>query len=222
MTGSELLTYVKRQFKRTDKDSELYECMTDTIVDMRLRMVSDDYAIISTTLAADPSAVDGAYMLTLPTDFGHLTVDNVLVRDTASDQDYDPLNKISKSEYDQQYAQVYLSDVGKRNTGVPCDFALYGGKLYIGPAMDSANWEFKINYTTSGLTEVTSSTDPVPFATKYREVMRDGVLARMYKILENFDEASVWQNAYELGIIKITNNDNYNRADRSGIAYGGL
>lgn len=225
MDGASFLTYVKRQFKRTDKDTELYECITDTIIDMRLRMVAEDYSIVSTTLSADPSLAIGTYMLTLPTDFGHLAVDNVLIRDTASDDTYNPLDKISKAEYDRTYAENYSSTAGDRLTGVPSCFALYGGKLYLGPSLDHANYEFKINYTTSGLTDITAGTTEVPFSTKYRRVLRDGALAGIYKMMENFDESSVWEAEYEKGLAKIINNDNYNKADREpikmcGVMYG--
>lgn len=225
MDGASFLTYVKRQFKRTDKDAELYECITDTVADMRLRMVSDDYSIVSTTLSADPSSAIGTYMLTLPDDFGHLAVDNVLIRDTASDDTYKPLGKISKATYDEKYTENYSSNTSDRLTGIPCFFAVYGGKLYIGPSMDKSTYEFKINYSTNGLDAITSVTDPVPFATKYRKVLRDGTLMMAYRLLENFDEASVWEAEYEKGLAKIINNDNYNRSDREpmricGVMYG--
>lgn len=225
MTGSDFLTYVKRQFKRTDKDTELYECITDTIVDMRLRMVSDDYSIVSTTLSADPSLAIGTYMLTLPTDFGHLAVDNVQIRDTASDDTYRPLKKISKAEYDEKYAENYSTSTGDRITGVPVHFAYYGKKLYIGPALDHANYEFKINYTTNGVTDITAGTTTVPFTDQYRKVVRDGTLMNIYAVMENFEESAVWEKKYEEGLAKIINNDNYNKADREpmrmcGVIYG--
>lgn len=222
MDGASFLAYVKRQFKRTDKDTELYECMTDTIVDMRLRMVSDDYSIVSTTLAADPSLAIGTYMLTLPTDFGHLAVDNVQIRDTSSDDTYNPLKKISKSEYDDKYSENYSTSTGDRLTGVPVHFSYYGKKLYVGPALDRADYEFKINYTTNGVTDIVAGTTTVPFTDQYRKIVRDGTLMNIYAMMENFDESAAWEKKYEEGLAKIINNDNYNKADRGPIQMCGV
>lgn len=227
MTGSELLTYIKRVFKRTDKDTELYECITDIIVDMRLRMLSDDYSIVSTTLSADTALAEGTYILNAPSDFGHLTIDGVLVRDTTADDVYNPLIKISKAEYDRVYQDSYSSTVSNRNTGIPAHYAYYGRKFYIGPALDHANYEFKINYTTDGVTDITAGTTVVPFTDKYRKVIRDGALMLIFRMLENFDEASIWEQSYEQGLQKIIDNDDYNRstaggANVSGIQYNGF
>lgn len=41
MTGSELYDYIVRTFKRTDKETEIYEAITDTILDLQVRFGFD-------------------------------------------------------------------------------------------------------------------------------------------------------------------------------------
>ncbi len=220
MTGSEFLTYVKRIFVRTDKDTELYECMTDIVVDMRLTLLSDDYSTISSDLASGLSA--GDYTIDVPSDFGHLLVDGVLIRGTGSDEVYNPLNKISKALYDHKYQEVYHSTVNNRNTSTPCEYAYYGRKLYLGPAVDHGNYEFKINYTTDGVADIVAGTTAVPFTDKYRKILRDGVLMLAYKMMENFEESARFEADYERGKEKIRDNDKFNKMESSPMAYNGV
>ena len=80
-TGAEMLAYVKRKFKRPDKDTEIYEAATDTIADMRLQILSEDYkeeAYISGISSL------GDYRIALPSDFGHI-IGDVTVTDTGDD-----------------------------------------------------------------------------------------------------------------------------------------
>lgn len=219
MTGPEMLTYVTQVLKRPDKDTEVYEAITDAVVDMRLRLLSDDYSVISSDLAS--GLVEGDYTLDVPTDFGHLLTEGVLIRDTAADDQYSPLKKISKAYYDELYQDVYHSTVSNRNTGVPCHFAYFGRQIYVGPAVDHGNYEFKINYTTDGVADITSATTTVPFTDKFRKIVRDGTLWLMFQQLENFPESDYWNQEYEKGLLKIKNNDDYNKDNSFCMSYNG-
>lgn len=42
MTGAEFHDYVVRTFKRTDKSDEIYDAITDTVIDMCERMDFED------------------------------------------------------------------------------------------------------------------------------------------------------------------------------------
>lgn len=219
MTGSEFLAYVKKNFVRDDKDTEIYECTTDIVVDMRLRMLSDDYSTISADLNSSMSV--GDYTIDVPTDFGHLLTDGILMRDTSSDDTYFPLRKVSKAYYDENNHDVYSSTVSNRNTGIPTYYAYYGRKIYLSPAVDKTTYEFKINYTTDGVTDITSGTATVPFTDKYRRILRDGVCMLLYKQLENYEEASQCELDYERGLRKIIRNDKYNVMDNWNMSYHG-
>lgn len=220
MTGSSFLAYCKQVFRRTDKDAEIYTATADTIMDMRSRMLSDEFATISAALTGISAA--GDYVLTLPADFGHL-IGEPSVKNVLTDQVYDPLTKISKEEYDVKYSQNLSTAVGNRITGVPTEFCYYGGHLYLGPAVDSTNYEFKINYTTENEPTITGATPTVQFTDQFREVVRAGTLYRIFNEIGLVNDASVWQAAYEQGIQRIIENDLFNASNSStGIGYSGV
>lgn len=219
MTGSEFLTYVKRIFKRTDKDTEIYEATTDMVVDMSLRLLSDLNLQISSTLSGISSA--GDYILDVPSDFGHL-VGEVLVRETDADDTYTPLEKISKNEYDNRYHEATSVTASNRQTGIPRHFTYFGQKIYIGPPVDKATYSFKVNYSTDNVTDIVAGTTTVPFTDKYRKILRDGVLSLMFQHVEQFEESSVFQSYYVDGLNAIMANDHANMKDYAPIAYQGV
>lgn len=214
MTGAEFLAYVKRILKRTDKDTEIYEATTDTIADMRLQLKSELYkeeAYITGITSL------GDYRITLPADFGHLIGDVTCV-DDSTDTTY-KLNKISKQTFDEKYGDRLTSDP---LDGVPLDFCIYAGQIYIGPVPDSVSYVYYINYTTEAYTEVAAATDPVPFSEDYRNILRAGVLAEVYSGLEFFDEANWWRSMYIDGLTKIKSNDDGNIGDNERVVYHGI
>lgn len=204
MTGSEFLAYVKQVLSRTDKDTEIYTATSDTIMDMRSLIKTDEHMAVSSALSGI-SAV-GDYTLSLPNDFGHL-IGDVLIQDTSSDTTYFPLNKMTKVEYDVKYNRNLASSASNRHTGVPVDYAYFGQQIYIGPAVDSTNYQFKINYTTEDTPTITSATTTVPFTDKYREVVRSGVLSRIFAELENYEESNFWDFRYQRGLKKLMDTD---------------
>ncbi|RLC88231.1 MAG: hypothetical protein DRJ03_03540 [Chloroflexi bacterium] len=219
MTGAEFLAYTKKIFLRTDKDTEIYEATTDIVVDMSLRLLADVNMKVSSALSGISSV--GDYELTLPDDFGHLLGD-VLIRDTGSDDTYFPLKKITKEEYDRIYHENLSSTASNRNTGTPIHYGHFAGTIYVGPAVDATDYEFKINYTDDQVAAIVAGTDPVPFTDKYRRILRDGVLSLMYKHMENFGEATQFEGDYERGLAKIQANDDFNAQDDSPVQYSGV
>lgn len=218
MTGANLLAYIKRTFKRTDKDTELYESITDCVIDMRLRFYPEDFKTRSTALTG--CTVKGDYSLTLPTDFGHL-IGQVSIKDDSSEQYYPPLVKISIEDYDRLYPGRMM-DAAQRDTGVPRHFCLYGGDIFVGPCVDKTTYDFLINYTQEAATDIVAGTTSVPFTDKYREVVKAGTLMRIYRDLEMYQEADIQEGHYEQGIGKIIANDEMNSSATGSINYSGV
>lgn len=219
MTGSEFYAYILQVLKRTDKSTEVYAAIADTVIDIRAGMISDDYSEIETL--TDTLAI-GDYTLNAPTDLGHI-IGDIMIKDTASEDTYPPLKKISKEEFDVMYHSVLSDTVRNRNTGLPQHWAYFGGKFYIGPAVDKTTYEFSINKTIEDTPTYTSVSTSIPFTSKFREVVRAGVLFRIYKILEFFDESTIWEDVYERGKLKIIDNDSQ-KTDGSvvGMQYNGF
>lgn len=216
MTGTEFRTYVINKFKRDDKDTELYQATTDIIADMRLQFNSEDY---KEEAYASGIAALGEYKMALPSDFGHI-IGNVSITDSASNQDYGQLVKVSKDKYDELTTDRLLTS--GQNFGVPQYFCIYGKELFISPVPDKTTYRYHLNYTTEDFTEITAATTNVPFSNQYRNILRCGVLAELYDGMENFDEANYWRTMYTAGLLKIKQNDDGNVQDDESVCYRGI
>ena len=73
MTGSEFHDYVLRTFKRTDKTAEIYDAITDTILDMCERAGFEDTKVEAYTTGGITTL--GDYKIDLPSDVGRLIGD---------------------------------------------------------------------------------------------------------------------------------------------------
>ena len=208
MTGLAVYNYVLQVLKRTDKSTETYTAIADTIMDMRSRMISEDALKVSSALTGI-SAI-GDYQLTLPTDFGHL-IGDVLIKDTSSDDVYLPLNRITKPEWDIKYNQALATAVGNRLTGTPLDYCVFAKKIYIGSPVDKTTYEFKINYTLEDAPTYTSATATIPFTDQFREVVRAGTLQRMFREIANYPESDIWGAVYVDGVNNVIANEEFNR-----------
>lgn len=218
MTGTEFLAYIKRQFKRTDKDTEIYDAATDTVIDMRLRMYSEKYKVRS---ASTSLSTVGDYAMAVPDDFGHI-IGQISFKDDTDEQTYPPLKKISVEDFDRLYPDRML-DIAERNTGVPKHFCVYGEVIYVGPCIDKTTYKFYINYTEEDMEDIDGSTTTVPFTDQYREAVKAGTLMRIYRDLEVYAEADVWERIYEQGIAKIAASDSVNADEHGGsICYSGI
>lgn len=218
ITGSETYTYCLAILKRTDKSTEVYQSITDTVRDMRLRFRSEDFKSINTALAI---STIGNYSAALPSDFGHL-IGDVMMKETASDEDYLSLNKISIEEYNRKYSSRFNTAVGNKDTGIPYDYCIFGGNLLVGPPVDKTTYEFRFAYSTEDEVEINSATSNVPFTDRYRKTVRYGVLKEMYLLMENYEEADLWSKLYEIDLAKIIENDNQNVKDNLPIKYSGI
>jgi len=221
MTGAEALAYVKRKFLRTDKDTEIYEALTDVISDMNVRFKSEDYK--EETYVAGISTV-GEYQIALPSDFGHLT-GNISIIDTAGDEYYPELQKISKNLYDLKYPDRLLSDTGKMNLSTPREFCIYAGQIYIGPVPDLTTYQYQLNYTTENTAAITSLTDPVRFTSelRHRNILRNGVLFELHDGLGNYEEAAYYKSLYLADLQAIIDMERINSSATSeNVAYHGV
>lgn len=217
MTGSDFATYVKRVFKRTDKDTEIYEATTDVIADIRIQLKTEDYK--EEAYVAGISTL-GEYKIGLPSDFGHIIGNITLVDDVNGLSK--SLNKISKQEYDRKYSDRLHTALSDVNDGIPEDFCIYGKQIFIGPVPDLTSYKYFLNYTTEDFSEITSVTSSVPFTDRYRNTLRSGVLAELFAGLEQFDEANYWRELFNAGLLKLKMNEDENISDESGVAYNGI
>ena len=200
MTGPELLAYIKESFKRTDKDTELYEAITDTIMDMKIKFTPEDFKVVAYT---DGISALGEYYFQLPSNFGYL-IGDVKILDGSNSR---PLDKISKTTYDQYVANPSFSDITK---SMPECFCIYGGQIYLYPVPDSLDYQYELNYTVEDATTVDADSTTVDFSNLYRECLKYGAMSRMYVDLENDAEAQKYLTLYDKTLQLIVDRDTKN------------
>lgn len=188
MTGLEFYDYVVRTFKRTDKSSEVYDAITDTILDMCERMDFEDTKVEAYTTSG--ITVLGDYKIDLPSDFGRLIGD---VR--WSDQDNSrTLTPLSKQEFNEKFGDL---DGDDPIDGEPTHYCVFGNQILLGPVPDDTTYEYQIDYSTFPADPVTTLTTEVVFTDKARECVKFGSLARLYEVMENFDMAERYRGKFE-------------------------
>lgn len=189
MTGSELHDYIVRTFKRTDKTAEVYDAITDTIMDMCEEFGFEENKVEAYT-AVGISAL-GDYKIDLPDDFGHLIGD---VRWTDQD-DSGTLNKLSKRQFNEKFPE---QDCDDPDDGEPTDYCIFGKQLLIGPVPDKTTYEYQIDYAKFLADPVTSVSSDVMFTDNARECVKFGALARLFEVMEEWDNADRYSQKYDL------------------------
>lgn len=199
MTGSEWRDYILRLgFKRTDKDTELYEATTDGIQEMRRRFMFDGAEVETTT--TDTITVAGDYHIDVEDDFG--LVLGVILEDTNTGT---PLRKISKHEFDLLYPGIHVDN----NNGYPRDYCIYAGQILIGPFPDRVTYVYRVSYSQRAGT-ITSSTTGVPFTNVYRDVLANLVQSKLYLVMEEYDKANLYRQIFETSFELATRKERIN------------
>lgn len=211
MTGEQFRDYLVRTFKRTDKDTEIYEAITDTVRDMRKRYPWGEME--QEAASSDTITVLGDYQIDVESDFG-LRVGSVVVQDGYTNSW--PLDKISKQEFDEIYPNPTATDVAK---APPIHYCVFGGQFLLGPVPDTINYVYHVSYTKEDLVSVTESTTSVPFAGRQRETLKQGTLSRLYSMLDEYDRAAFWGQLYESALVVDQRVEERNKGGRPVVAY---
>ena len=200
MTGSNFLTYVKEIFKRDDKDTELYEIITDVVQNLRATYFFEDYKKESYT---DDIASLGDYKLTLPSEFRHLIGDVVLQEDNGTSRQ---LIRLTKPQFDEKYPHPNDSNVSKAR---PVDYCIFSGQVLLGPVPDSTSYVYQITHSTEDETAITSATTEVPFTDRWRWVVRNLVLGDAYDLVENHEEGTFFRAKGEAEVRKMVDAEKF-------------
>jgi hypothetical protein len=191
LSGTQWLAYFLRGgFKRTDKDTEVYEETTDAIQEMRRLFAFDEAEVEMTT--TDTISVLGDYKIDIETNTGLILGINVIDGENAT-----PLIFKSKREFNLLYPDISVTS----DKGYPQHFTMYKGQFQIGPIPDSVSYLYRVDYSArAGI--ISSATTSVPFTNLYRDILRDNVNYRMYKLMEDFAKAAEFRSSFENGFLQ--------------------
>ena len=196
MTRSEFLTYIKRTFKREDKDTELLDSLTDTLYDMTTLY---DFQVYQTE--TEFSMIDNQYEYTYPSNYAILISD---VRYIDSGGGGRSLRKLSKEEFDNRYPDLKESTFP---TGDPLHFTIYNDNIVIAPfPNDATNRKLYICGSTIQ-EELASDSSTTNFQDRWREIIKYGTLYRAYTDMEDFSKASIFANLYKERLQNMIDND---------------
>ena len=215
LSGSDFYDYVLRVFKRTDKETEVYEAITDAIQYWRVETDMEEDKTIS--LVTGISTL-GDYKLALPTDFGDIIGDLIFLDVGNGDGSSCPLTKLTKAEYDEVEPYPSVSNVSK---GIPQYYCIYGEEIYISPVPDNVGYQYNLNYTVDNDT-ITSSSTSVPFTDKYRKTLRQLVLSELYTNLDMDNEAAKYKVLGQQGIEQITSREDLITSGLDTVAYNDI
>lgn len=212
LSGSEMLAYIVRSgWNRDDMDTELYDALTDTVLEMEQLFRFDEREKETTT--TDTISVLGDYKISLESDFGHLVSVVLIDGDTTA-----PLNRVSKQIFDLLYSTP-SSDI---DTEYPKNFCIFAGSIYIGPPPDSTSYTYRLTYSQRLTSTINSTTSPVPFSAQYREILKDGTLRRLFKNVKNFDLAEQYRDSFGIGMERAMTRERRNRGGAGFVAYSDI
>lgn len=204
MSGSDFYDYVIRTFKRTDKSTEVYDAINESIAEIRrtIRTAREE----TETDTTDTISVLGDYRIDVESDFG-MFVSDVFIRDSSNGEYLVP---ISKSLFDILYSR-WGTAASERDR--PRNYCLFGNQILLGPVPDVTSYTYVVSYTKENYGAVSSVTTSVPFTKlDYREILKHGVLWRLYKLVENDDQAGAYKAFWDNELLQIETKEKRNRS----------
>jgi hypothetical protein len=188
MTLANFKTYVKQIYKRTDKDTEITQAYNDAISAASLKMPHGAYKYQSWV-----NCGDGQEDYALPSTIIHIMHPIRLLDGSTSADSGIKLEHITKEEYDRREPNPNRTSPAK---GYPSAYAIYSGSILLTPIPDSADYIIEIDWT-KRKTALSADDDLPALGSEWDEVLRQMVLARMYELVELFQEAQYWRVQYE-------------------------
>ena len=213
MTGAEFYAYILRVFKRTDKETEVYEAITDVIMEMKLLYAFEDFKVEDYSQGIGTL---GDYKIQLPTNFQHIIGKVRCYDDNGIERVF---TKRTKETFDRLYPNPNSADA---NRSVPRDFCIFGGMLLVGDVPDSLDYYYEFSCSTEEGTAIVTGTTEVPFTDRYRKTLRQLVLGELYANLGYDEEAAKWKGLGGQGLVAITASEDFNIDATESVDYQGV
>lgn len=188
MQLSDFETYIKRDFKRTDKDTEIIRALNDMIVWVSQQMPVGNYKYQSYV-----HTVDGQEDYALPSNLIHLIHPIRLLEGTGSNDWGYPMTRLTKEEYDILYPNPNRTSPTDKSK--PINYVVYSRSILLGPIPDSANYLIEINWSKRPTT-LAADADTPDLGSEWDEVLKWGTLERVYAGMGMKDEAQYWASLY--------------------------
>ncbi len=182
-------TYVKQDFKRTDKDTELTQAYNDSIIAVALKMPHGAYKYTSYV-----PTVDGQPDYPLPATIMYLIHPIRLTEGNAASDSGWQLDHITKEEYDVIEPNPFRTSPDSR--GDPVLYAIHSGVILPWPIPDDATHLLEIDWTKTP-TDQSDGADTPALPDHWREILKQMTLFRLNQGIGLYQEAQYWRALYE-------------------------
>lgn len=192
MTLSNFLTYCRRDFKRTDKNTELTQAYNDMVYWVALIMPHGNYKYQSYI-----SLVAAQEDYPLPSNLIHLIHPVKFLEGSATNDYGHPLGQVSKEEYDAAYPNP--NRTSPTDKGTPSIYTVFSRSILVGPLPDTAvvtrGGLLEINWSKRPTTQ-SADADETSLGAEWDEVLKHGTLERVYAGIGMMEEANYWASQY--------------------------
>lgn len=191
MTRVNFLAYVKRTFKRDDKDTEIYEAEDETIKDVAGR---HSFQVLREISYA--STVVGQVDYPLPSNLLHMHHPVRLLDGSGTNDTGRPLTQVSEDRFHEICPNPFRTSPP---TGKPYAYTIARGQLLLVDIPDSADYLLEISRGKEPTLPTADGDDAHPFGTQWDETIKWGVLARVYEGIGMEEESDRWGQMFEMG-----------------------
>jgi len=194
-TFSQFLTYVKNDFKRDDKDTEIAQAYNDTI-----RHLSGMKALEGLVFTSYTYTVIGQEDYPLPTAGNtalrvHVLHPVRIIESTTLENGYE-LNKRSREEWTKMFKNPNNWDVTKISKSMPTDYCVFSNAIHLGPVPDKNTYVIETDWAKLSTTQVYAS-DLQELGEAWEEVIKWGTLFRLYTAVGLDSEAGKYAVLYK-------------------------
>lgn len=188
MQLSSFKTYVKRDFKRTDKDTEIVQAYNDMIIWVAQIIPHGNYKFQSYI-----HTVNGQEDIPLPTNLVHLIHPVRLLEGSDSNDSGYSLDHLTKEQYDIRFPNP--NRTSPTDKGKPTAYTIYSRSILLGPIPDSAEYILEINWSKRATT-LSADADTSELGAEWDEVLKWGTLERVNAGIGMLEEANYWASLY--------------------------
>lgn len=183
MQLSTFKTYIKYDFKRTDKDTELVQALNDAIRWLAAQMPHGGYKYQSWI-----NTVNEQEDYPLPSTLMHLIHPIRLLEGAAATDSGYPLEHITKEKYDIEEPNPNRTSP---STGKPTKYTVFSRSLLLKPIPNSNTRIIEINWG-KDTTDLSGDTDTPNLGAEYNEILKWLSLERLYDGMGMHEDAIFW------------------------------
>lgn len=217
-TLTNFLTYIKYDFKRDDKDTEITQALNDTI-----RSLANMKALEGRKFTSYIATTADQEDYPLPTSKAHI-IHPVRYIEASDKEDGYSLEKLSREEWTKRYINPNNSTPANISTGAPVAYCIYENAIHLGPVPDKSTYLIEMDWSKIPTAQAAGG-DIQELGEEWEEVIKWGVLFRLYAALGLDDEAAKWKALFEddkQGFPALLRNEEANTGKMEAVEYRDL